>query len=124
MIRVADFVHAFEAGPDTLCCEVVLAFLRASGRVAGDIPRAEQRALFAHWGALRALQICGKRLGFRLEPPGALGEGDAVLLRAAAIGVPHVCGLVGEGGAAVFVKAGDGTAIATAFEAMRVARFG
>lgn len=124
MMRVADFAWAFKEEPDSLCSEMVLAYLRASGRVAGNISRSEQRLLFVRLGPLRALDICGKRLGFRLAAAArALAEGDAVLLRAPDLRGGHLCALIGADGQAAFAKAGDGLWITTAFSVARVAKF-
>jgi hypothetical protein len=124
-MRVADFALRFDAEPDALCSEMALAFLRATGRVAGNIPRDEQRRLLAHLGPLRALDHCGRRLGFRLvRPDGAPVEGDAVLLRDAAVRGGYLCALIGDEGRAAFARAGDGLMVTTRFCVARVARFG
>lgn len=124
MIPVASFLSAYDVGPDTLCSEPVLAYLRASGRVAGDISPARQHMLFERWGALRALYMCGDELGFRLaRPMRLLEEGDAVLLRAPQVQGRMMCGLIGADGYA-FALAGDALLGLREFDVLRVAEFG
>jgi hypothetical protein len=124
MIRVATFMEAFPLRAGTICSEPVLAYLRATGRVAGAVPAEEQRALLARLGPMRALRLCGRRLGFRLARPETLVEGDAVLCAAPAVEGGLVCGLVGSRADVVFAAAGDGLIVTRHFRALRVARLG
>jgi hypothetical protein len=122
MIPVASFLAAYEAPAIMLCSEPVLAYLRASGRVAGDIEPQRQRALFARYGALRALALCGRELGFRLSRPGALHEGDAVLLGEPLVPGGVICGLIGADGCALAL-AGDALIGWRAPNVLRMAEF-
>jgi hypothetical protein len=122
LIAVAPFLMAYDVGPDTLCSEPVLAYLRATGRVAGDIPAPRQRALLARYGVARALALCGRELGFRLARPSRLIEGDAALLRAPQVAGGAVCGLVGADGGALAL-AGDALIGWRAPDVLRIAEF-
>lgn len=123
MIPVASFLRDYDAMPGMLCSEPVLAYLRASGRIAGDIAPERQRALFERHGAMRALAICGRALGFRLVAPSRLEEGDAVLLRAPQVRGGAICGLIGRDGCALAL-AGDALNGWSAPDVLRVAEFG
>ncbi|CAN2533111.1 hypothetical+protein [Methylocapsa aurea] len=123
MISVAPFLAAYDAGPDTLCSEPVLAYLRASGRVDGEIMQFRQRHLLRRYGVIRALAICGSALGFRLVRPTRLTEGDAVLLRAPEVDGGAICGLVGADGCALAL-AGDAMIGWTAPQVLLMAEFG
>ena len=98
MNAVIAFMRGFPQTRDTLCTEPVLAWLAGAGLVHPFDARLQAR-LWRRVGTWRGVREIVRRLGWRLERPRDLREGEPVVAR-----LPNgqpVCGLVGPNGMVV-----------------------
>lgn len=118
MNPVVAYMRDFPQSRATLCTEPVLAWLAAGG-CAHSFDARVQRRLYRRVGTWRGVREIVRRLGWRLEPPRNLREGEPVVacLPDTSVGI---CGLVGPNG--VVVVAASGMVRIAPLRILRVAR--
>lgn len=110
MTPIIAFVRAFPQTRQTLCCEVVAAWLSAHGLMQA-IPRRAQIVMQGRLGAERGAQAIAARIGARTILPSTACAGDIVL-------VPCVAG-----NRVLGLHLGEGMSVLAGFGTVHIGRF-